>query len=266
MPLLHFAGPAWGAANSSSNGLPNRHYTAWKRAADQDGYTLICKSDYVPCVGMGTFPRFWPLSDQLALGYLYVGSPRLLALVNDRRYLRAHSAPLVSYVGNAAIARILCDVFGEAIDRYGTQTFFPFDAQLQWFAISRPSPFPISLINNGFSESRSARKAGTKRDVRANCARPRALPLRAKGSNPMSNTTVAMIASHLFFSGHAKLIEWSDPLRGRDSKGHAVLNIVASYLSFGTSSPPGITTRGKVIGDSPLTASNRKQADASEDE
>lgn len=157
--------------------------------------------------------------------------------MNDRRYLRAHSAPLVSYVVNAAVARILCDFFGGAINRYGTQTFFPFDAQLQWFAISRPSPFPISLINKGFSESRGAKNAGTKRDVRANCARPRALPLRAKGSNPMSLTTVAMIASHLFFIGHAKLIEWNDPLRGRDSKGHAVLNIVASYLSFETRGP-----------------------------
>lgn len=125
------------------------HYTAWKRAADQDGYTLICEADFVPCVGMGTFSRFWPLSDPLAFGYLYVGSPRLLALVGDRRYLRAHSVPLVGYVVNAAVARIFCDFFGEEIDRYGTEIYFTFDSHLQWFAMGKGASAFIPMKNYG---------------------------------------------------------------------------------------------------------------------
>jgi len=125
------------------------HYSAWKRAADEDGYTLICESDFVPCVGMGAFPSFWPLADPLAFGYLYVGSPRLLALVGDRRYLRAHSSPLVGYVVNAAVARILCDFFRDEIDRYGTQTYFTFDAHLQWFAMGRGASAFIPMKNYG---------------------------------------------------------------------------------------------------------------------
>lgn len=125
------------------------HRSAWQRAAEQDGYTLICESDYVPCRGVGSFPSFWPLSDPLGWGYLYAGSPRLLALVGKSGYLRAHCSPLVGYVVNAAIARILLDFFRTEIDQYGTKAYFPFDSHLQWFVMGDGGHAFIPMKNYG---------------------------------------------------------------------------------------------------------------------
>ena len=83
------------------------HHTAWKIASANDNYTIICESDFVPCRGIGSFPIFWPLEDELAYGYLYQGSPRLLALIGDVPYLRGHAAPTVAYVISPGVARIL---------------------------------------------------------------------------------------------------------------------------------------------------------------
>ncbi|GEP56558.1 hypothetical protein [Reyranella soli] len=125
------------------------HRAAWQRATEQEGYTLICESDYVPCRGVGAFPSFWPLSDPMGWGYLYAGSPRLLALVGERRYLRAHCSPLVSYVVNPAIARILCNFFQSEIYRLGTKAYFPFDAHLQWSVMGAGGNAFIPMRNYG---------------------------------------------------------------------------------------------------------------------
>lgn len=125
------------------------HRAAWQRATEQEGYTLICEADYVPCRGVGSLPSFWPLSDPMGWGYLYAGSPRLLALVGESKYLRAHCSPLVSYVLNAAIARILLDFFRAEIDRHGTQAYFPFDAHLQWFVMGERGHAFIPMRNYG---------------------------------------------------------------------------------------------------------------------
>jgi hypothetical protein len=84
-----------------------------ERAATHDGYTLICEADFVPCLRMGSLPVFWPLRDLLAWGYLYQGSPRLLALIRteDGCFLRGHCAPLVCYVINAPVARLFLEFF-----------------------------------------------------------------------------------------------------------------------------------------------------------
>src|SRR5262245_59728265 len=71
------------------------HRKAWQKAADVTGYTLICDADFVPCRGIGDFEVFWPLENERAWGYLYQGSPRLLAVVGSRRFLRGHTSPLV---------------------------------------------------------------------------------------------------------------------------------------------------------------------------
>jgi hypothetical protein len=113
------------------------HHSAWLRAAEHDGYTLICEADFVPCVGVGAMPTFWPLSDPLAWGYLYQGSPRLLALIGRKPYLRGHCAPLVAYVVNAPVARVLCDFFHYEMGRHDPTQYFPFDAYLQWTAMGR---------------------------------------------------------------------------------------------------------------------------------
>lgn len=125
------------------------HYSAWQRAAQQDGYTLILEADFVPCVGLGDFPSFWPLSDPLAFGYLYVGSPRILALIGDKPYLRVHSSPLVAYVVNAAVARILCEFFKDDVERYGTEGYSTFDSHLQWFATGKGAGAFMPMKNYG---------------------------------------------------------------------------------------------------------------------
>lgn len=125
------------------------HHMAWQRAAAQDGYTLICESDFVPCRGLGGFDVFWPTDDPLAWGYLYQGSPRLFTLVGREQYLRGHCAPLVAYVINAAVARIFCDFFRDEMGRYDPRKYFTFDAHLQWFAMRHDSHAFITLRHYG---------------------------------------------------------------------------------------------------------------------
>ena len=45
-------------------------------------------------------------ANPLAWGYLYQGSPRLLALIGSQPFLRGHTAPLVAYVINQGVAEI----------------------------------------------------------------------------------------------------------------------------------------------------------------
>ena len=113
------------------------HYKAWLLAADHDSYTLICESDFVPCVGLGSFPIFWSINNSSAWGYLYQGSPRLLAVIGEGEYLRGHCAPLVAYVINAQIAHILCDFFHDEMTRCDPKKYFTFDSHLQWFVMGR---------------------------------------------------------------------------------------------------------------------------------
>lgn len=113
------------------------HRSAWRVAANADGYTLICESDFVPCKEIGTFPSFWPLDDKLAWGYLYQGSPRILAITGSKQYLRGHCAPTVAYVVNSCVARIFCDFFEYEFARYNPVDYYTFEAHLQWWAMGR---------------------------------------------------------------------------------------------------------------------------------
>jgi len=111
------------------------HYSAWQRAAEQDGYTLICEGDFVPCKDLASFPTFWPMNDPLAWGYLYQGSPRILALVGSERYLRVHCSPLVAYVVSRGVAKKLCGFLGAVMAGRTPQDYFSFDAFVQWWAM-----------------------------------------------------------------------------------------------------------------------------------
>ena len=61
------------------------HRKAWEKAAKTPDYTLICEADFVPCRGIADFDVFWPLENKYAWGYLYQGSPRLLAVVGPEQ-------------------------------------------------------------------------------------------------------------------------------------------------------------------------------------
>lgn len=121
----------------SSRTLLN-HRLAWEKAARLPGYTLICESDFVPCRGLGDFSVFWPEANALAWGYLYQGSPRLLALSEGRpAYLRAHASPLVAYVVNASVAKILLDFFEYISSTNDLTKYSVFDAFIQWFVMGK---------------------------------------------------------------------------------------------------------------------------------
>lgn len=115
------------------------HREAWRKAADSQGYTLVCEADFVPCVGIGRLRVFWPTTIPLSWGYLYQGSPRLLAIIENegRSFLRGHCAPLVAYVIDAQVAKIFLDFFDDEASRYGLENYFSFEAHLQWFAMGR---------------------------------------------------------------------------------------------------------------------------------
>jgi hypothetical protein len=111
------------------------HREAWKRAARHVDYTLICEADFVPCAGFGSLPTCWPLENPLAWAYLYQGSPRILAAIGERPFLRAHTAPLVAYVINARVAEIFLRFYDHELSLYSPHEYFAFDAHLQWFAM-----------------------------------------------------------------------------------------------------------------------------------
>lgn len=125
------------------------HYSAWQKASEESGYTLICESDFVPCKDLRSRPVFWPRGEEKAWGYLYVGSPRLIALIGERRYLQAHCAPLVAYIVNAAVARALCRFFESEMARRDPRVYFAFDALLQWAAMGMGCQAFIPHMNYG---------------------------------------------------------------------------------------------------------------------
>jgi hypothetical protein len=127
------------------------HAAAWRRAATHGGYTLICESDFVPCLRIGSFPVFWPLRDPLAWGYLYQGSPRILALIRTEngRFLRGHCAPLVSYVISAPVARLFLEFFSYEMERHDPNDYFTFDAHLQWWTMGQGATAFIPLKHYG---------------------------------------------------------------------------------------------------------------------
>jgi hypothetical protein len=108
------------------------HRTAWQKVVELSGYTLICEADFVPCRGIGDFEVFWPLDNPYAWGYLYQGSPRILAIVGPNRFLRGHTSPLVCYAINGAVASLMLKFFEDEMERYDFSTYFSFDAHLQW--------------------------------------------------------------------------------------------------------------------------------------
>ncbi len=109
------------------------HVDAWEAASRSAGYTLICEADFVPCRGLKDFPVFWPTANEYAWGYLYQGSPRLLALMGGWPfYLRGHTAPLVAYVINAPVARMMLKFSELEKSTYQLTEYFTFDAHLQW--------------------------------------------------------------------------------------------------------------------------------------
>jgi hypothetical protein len=113
------------------------HHRAWQIAAEAPDYTLICEADFVPCRGLGDLPVFWPTANPMAWGYLYQGSPRLLAIIGPERYLRGHCAPLVAYVVNSHVAQRMLRFFDREIEEYGTDTYFTWDAHLQWWVMGQ---------------------------------------------------------------------------------------------------------------------------------
>jgi hypothetical protein len=113
------------------------HRRAWQIAAEAPGYTLICEADFVPCRGLGNLSVFWPMANPLAWGYLYQGSPRLLAIVGPQGFLRGHCAPLVAYVVNRQVAEHMLRFFEGKIGEYEASFYVPWDAQLQWWVMGQ---------------------------------------------------------------------------------------------------------------------------------
>jgi hypothetical protein len=109
------------------------HRKAWQRAMDVTGYTLVCEADFIPCRGIGKFEVFWPLENAFAWGYLYQGSPRLLAILGSQRFLRSHASPTVCYVINNNVASLLLKFFEQ--EKNSLHTYFTFEAHLQWYVM-----------------------------------------------------------------------------------------------------------------------------------
>jgi hypothetical protein len=166
------------------------HHDAWQKCVEFESWTLICEADFVPCQGIGSFPAFWPLDNKNTWGYLYQGSPRLLAPVGSDRYLRGHTAPLVGYVINSAVARIFNRFYDHEMQTHNPTEYWSFDSHLQWFAMGEGAEAYIPFTHYGEHGGRpnpehrllgGHRRGGTHRAD--NLTRPLAfLPEYAEGS------------------------------------------------------------------------------------
>jgi hypothetical protein len=166
------------------------HRRAWQIAAEAPDYTLICEADFVPCNGLGDLPAFWPTGNPMAWGYLYQGSPRLLAVLGPEQHLRGHCAPLVAYVVNSRVAECMLRFFDVEIAAFGTERYFTWDAHLPWWLMGQGAEayFPRKhygehggLPNPEHAKSGVVTRAGRHRAD--NLARPLAfLPQYANGS------------------------------------------------------------------------------------
>jgi hypothetical protein len=74
------------------------------------------------------------LDNDLAYGYLYQGSSRLLH-VGQKGYLRAHVCPTVAYVVNTRVARLLLTFFDEETRGRRPQDYLTFESHMQWWAM-----------------------------------------------------------------------------------------------------------------------------------
>ena len=111
------------------------HASVWQKVAGNKGYALIVEADFVPCSGLGGLDVFWPMDKELAWGYLYPGSPRLLAL--DGPYLRVHASPTVAYVINEHVAQLLVQFHDEVMDKYSPTEYYSWEVFLQWSLMGR---------------------------------------------------------------------------------------------------------------------------------
>jgi hypothetical protein len=125
------------------------HRAAWERAAKLTGYSLIVEADYVPCAGLGNLPVFWPQEKELAWGYLYQGSPRILAIVGAQGWIRGHCAPTVAYVINDRVARVFLRFFDSEMSRHAPESYFNFEAHLQWWAMGQGAEAYIPMKHYG---------------------------------------------------------------------------------------------------------------------
>ena len=113
------------------------HASVWHEAATKAGYTLIVEADFVPCRGLGSFATFWPVEDVEAWGYLYQGSPRVLALIGPSEFLRSHCSPTVSYVINSVIAKKLIKFYEYEFGRHDPHKHYTFESHLQWWMMGQ---------------------------------------------------------------------------------------------------------------------------------
>jgi hypothetical protein len=94
-------------------------------------------------------PVFWPQEKALAWGYLYQGSPRVLALVGPKHWIRGHCAPSVAYVINDSVADIFLRFFDYEMTKYSPDTYFNFEAHLQWWVMGKGAEAYIPFRHYG---------------------------------------------------------------------------------------------------------------------
>ena len=123
------------------------HASVWRQAVVNEGYTLIVEADFVPCAGLGGLDVFWPLDRELAWGYLYPGSPRLLAL--EGPYLRVHASPTVAYVINQAVAGLLVEFHEEVMGKYPPTGYYSWEVFLQWSLMGKGAEAFMPLRHYG---------------------------------------------------------------------------------------------------------------------
>jgi hypothetical protein len=207
------------------------HRNAWRIASENEGYTLICESDFVPCRGLGEFPIFWPPANPLAFGYLYQGSPRLL-WVSPEGYLRAHVSPTVAYVINARVAGLLLEFFDEETRGRSPRDYLTFEAHLQWWAMGRGAEAYIPARqygeHGGFPQPEHRAAGVVKRAAhRADNLRGRLafLPQYTKGD----------VGAFARARAHARLLGWARLLFGRwvirtDAYDLSALDVLRMYI------------------------------------
>ena len=115
------------------------HASAWRRAREAGGMTLIVEADFVPCVGLGRMPL--PFDPQLhgdaGWAFLYSAGPRMFQCHPDGG-LQGHSCTSVAYVVSPRVAGWLTEYVEEELVRNLDLTQYSlWDTQFQWHVMGK---------------------------------------------------------------------------------------------------------------------------------
>lgn len=125
------------------------HRTAWEKATQSSGLTLIVEADFVPVVGLGKLPLPFKANQQdVGIAWLYTCAPQVYS-VSDEGYAEGFSTSMVAYIITPASAKALLALSDEIAATSGPTAYSAWDSTVDKFLRSRGFKNYIPFRNYG---------------------------------------------------------------------------------------------------------------------